>query len=82
MLGEGPISTGVQEWLNENGGEGWYPVHYALIVGIQRINQDGSITTGTMFSAPVSQANYVTDGLLMKAEELAACAQASSERDE
>jgi hypothetical protein len=65
------IRAGIQQVLDEDGG-GWRTAHYVVAVGLERI-VDGEIETAAWLYAEPNQPNYITDGLLLKAEELHHC---------
>ena len=62
------IRTGLQTFLDKYG-DGWGVAHYVVAVGLERI-KDGEIETASWLYAEPSQPAYVTEGLLLKAEEL------------
>lgn len=45
--------------------EGWSVAHYATMVGIDRVSDDGTVETATFVHAPDGQADYMTGGLLI-----------------
>jgi hypothetical protein len=49
---------------------GWRVSHYVCVIGLDLINSDGQIETSAALYHPDGQADYVTDGLLGKADEL------------
>lgn len=65
------IREGVQQFLDEHS-DGWSVAHYVLAVGLERV-VDGEIETAAWMYADPSQPTYVTEGLLLKAEELQHC---------
>ncbi len=65
------IRAGIQTVLDEDTG-GWRVAHYVVAVGLERIC-DGEVETAAWLYAEPSQPTYVTEGLLIKAEELQHC---------
>lgn len=65
-----PIRDGIQAALDSCDG-GFQVAHWVVIVGCERINGGELEVATSMFSDPM-QAEYITDGLLMKAHELQA----------
>lgn len=71
------IRTGIQHVLDEDGG-GWRAAHYVVCVGLERI-VDGEIETAAWLYAEPSQPTYITEGLLLKADELQHCVMSEDE---
>lgn len=46
---------------------GYLVVHYAVVVGLTRVNDDGTVETGVTVMTPAGQARYITDGLIWSA---------------
>lgn len=65
------VRDGIQHLLDETA-EGWRVAHYVVAVGLERINE-GDIETATWLYTEPNQPNYVTEGLLLKADELQHC---------
>lgn len=57
------------EWAN-NGG--WLVAHFVAAIGLYRANEDGSVQTFQIVASPLGQADYITDGLLLKAPDVLA----------
>jgi hypothetical protein len=72
------VRDALQVHVNETGAEvsngGWLVAHYVAVIGLYRVNDDGSTETLSAVTAPQAQAEYITDGLLMRAPELLAAA--------
>ena len=60
------------QYLLDCEGDGYQLAHYVLAVGLQRMDQTGSITSTAWLVAPAEQADYITAGLLDSAEEMRA----------
>lgn len=71
-----PVRDALQVHVNEVGAAagngGWLVVHYVVVAGLMRVNADGSTEARPVVSAPMAQADYVTDGLLLRAPNLLA----------
>lgn len=65
------IRAGIQQVLDDDE-TGWRVAHYVVAVGLERIT-DGDIETASWLYAEPCQPSYVTEGLLLKAEELQHC---------
>lgn len=63
-----PIKAAIQEWLDTDG-DGWQITHFAVVMGLERI-RDGVWENAPFLYSPQLQPDYVTDGLLVKADEL------------
>lgn len=46
---------------------GYLVVHYAVVVGLTRVNDDGTTETGVTVMTPAGQPRYITDGLIWSA---------------
>lgn len=55
-------------------------VHYVAIIGLYRANEDG--TVGTNVVVAPGQADYITDGQLLKSDEVLAEERATAEEDD
>ena len=70
------IRDALQVHVNEVGADagngGWLVAHYVIVAGLFRVNADGTTETLPVVSAPLCQADYITDGLLMRAPQLLA----------
>ena len=73
------VRDALQVHLNEAGAAvgngGWFVAHYIAVMGLTRINPDGSVETCAVITAPNQQADYVSDGLLSAAPPLLAACQ-------
>lgn len=58
------------QYLLDCEGDGWQMCHYVVCVGLQRMDQTGEITTTSWIAVPHEQADYITDGLIMSAEDM------------
>lgn len=45
-------------------GDGWHLAHYAVVMGIQKLDSDGTVTNASWIASPVDQADYITEGLI------------------
>jgi hypothetical protein len=63
-----PIRAAIQAWLDDDG-DGWQVSHFAVVMGLDRF-QDGDFEDASFLYAPPMQADYVTNGLVIKAGEL------------
>ena len=48
----------------ENGDDGWLLDHYIVVMGVQRIDSNGKVSSSSCMTFPEDQAYYVTMGLL------------------
>jgi hypothetical protein len=81
------VRQSLQVHVNEAGADagsgGWLVAHYVVVAGLYRVNEDGSTETRPVVTAPLEQADYITDGLLARAPELlAACEDCEDEDSE
>jgi hypothetical protein len=60
------------QYLLDCEGDGYQLCHYVVAVGIQRMDQTGSIASTSWLAIPSEQADYITQGLLDSAEEMRA----------
>lgn len=44
--------------------------HFVVILGLEKIGEDGDVLTSAWLTAPIGQPDYVTDGLITAAQEL------------
>ncbi|MGB5794438.1 MAG: hypothetical protein WBH51_01450 [Mycolicibacter algericus] len=51
---------------------GWRVSHYVAVIGVDRIGEDGEVETDAAVYHAAGQADYITNGLLGKADELMA----------
>lgn len=63
-----PIREAIQAWLDTDC-DGWTVSHLAVIMGLERVH-DGTFENASFLYAPPLQADYITNGLVMKADEL------------
>lgn len=56
-------------------GDGWMLNHYAVVMGLQKMDAVGKLSNTAWVIAPMDQADYVTDGLISCAEEMRAAAE-------
>ena len=60
------------QYLLDCEGDGWQLAHYAVALGLERMDQTGVVSSTTWVAAPADQPDYVTDGLLSAAEDMRA----------
>jgi len=58
----------------DSAGDGYQLAHYVVVMGIQKMNPEGHVTSSAWLAHPIDQADYITDGLLNTAEEMRAAA--------
>lgn len=63
-----PIREAIQAWLDSDN-DGWTCSHFAVVMGLERV-RDGEWEHVAYLYSPPLQPEYVTDGLVMKADEL------------
>lgn len=63
-----PIREAIQTWLDSDA-DGWQVSHFAVVMGLERFT-DGDFESASFLYAPPMQADYVTNGLVIKADEL------------
>lgn len=73
------ITAALQDAIDHNAA-GWRVSHYVAVVGLDRINSDGQVETSAAIYHPDGQADYITNGLLLKADHL--LAECDDEEDE
>lgn len=56
------------QYLLDCEGDGWQLAHYCVVLGIQKIGEDGHIQNASWIAVPIDQADYITDGLIESAE--------------
>jgi hypothetical protein len=70
------VRQALQVHVNEAGAEvnngGWLVAHYVAVVGLFRVDQDGTAQTRPILVPMPDQAAYVTNGLLGEAPDLLA----------
>lgn len=68
------IAAAIQSLLDREG-DGWHLRDWVVVVGLERINAAGEVETTPWMSAPVSQPDWVTDGLIAAGEDMRANAE-------
>ena len=58
------LRAALQELLDVENDEGWLLDHYVVVMGVQKIDSDGKVTSASWMTAPEDQADYITAGLL------------------
>ncbi len=58
------LRVALQELLDVENSEGWLLDHYVVVMGVQKIDLDGKVTSASWLTAPEDQADYITAGLL------------------
>lgn len=58
------LRAALQEVLDNEDSEGWLLDHYVVVMGLQKIDSDGKVTSISWMTAPEDQADYITTGLL------------------
>jgi hypothetical protein len=58
------LRVALQELLDVENSEGWLLDHYVVVMGVQKIDSDGKVTSASWLTAPEDQGDYVTMGLL------------------
>lgn len=69
MSPQDKIGKALQELLDSEG-DGWHMSHFVVVLGLEKIGEDGEVTTSAWLTAPLSQPDYVTDGLIATAVDL------------
>jgi hypothetical protein len=68
------VRDALQVHVNEVGADagngGWLVAHWVAVMGLYRINEDGTTETRPVLTAPLEQADYITDGLVAQVPEL------------
>jgi hypothetical protein len=59
-----PVREAIQTILDACG-DGWTLDSYCVVMGLERVNSAGEIETTPWWTAPSSQAEWVTDGLII-----------------
>lgn len=57
------LSVAIQDVLDAEG-DGWTLSHYIVVMGIERMNSEGSVDSAAWIAKPAEQPEYVTDGLI------------------
>ena len=58
------LRAALQEVLDNEDSEGWLLDHYVVVMGLQKIDSEGRVTSISWMTAPEDQADYITAGLL------------------
>jgi hypothetical protein len=66
------LRIAVQAVLDTESGEGWILDHYVVVMGMQKIDSEGNVSSASWVTAPRDQADYVTAGLLDSATDMQA----------
>ncbi len=69
------------QYLLDCEGDGWQLNHYAIALGLNRLDSDGNVASTVWVTSPVDQPDYVTDGLITAAEDMRACASVAEDDD-
>jgi hypothetical protein len=75
------IRAALQALLDKETGDGWLLDHYVVVMGVQKIDSDGKVTSSSWMTAPEDQADYITTGLLDSAAGMQADATEEIEDD-
>lgn len=75
------IRAALQALLDAETGDGWLLDHYVVVMGVQKIDSDGKVTSASWMTAPEDQADYITTGLLDSAAAMRADATEEIEDD-
>jgi len=67
------------QYLLDCEGDAYQLVHHVTILGLQRMDSSGRIEATSWILIPAEQPDYVTDGLLLAAEEQRTCIEESDE---
>ena len=67
-----PVAAAVQSVLDTYG-DGWSLAHYVVCIGLERVTADGEVESTPFWLAQPGQAEYVSDGLLRRVDEIRAC---------
>lgn len=66
------LRAALQALLDNENDEGWLLDHYVVVMGVQKIDSDGRVSSASWMTAPEDQADYVTAGLLDSAANIQA----------
>lgn len=67
------LRAALQELLDAEGDEqGWLLDHYVVVMGIQKIDSNGKVSSSSCMTVPDDQADYITAGLLDSAVDMQA----------
>jgi len=67
------IRAALQKLVNEDA-EGWAVAQFVVVMGLERIAEDGSIEGTAWYWQPADQADWITGGLLDAAQDIRASA--------
>lgn len=62
------LRAAIQAWLDSQG-DGWTLAQCVIVMGLERVTDDGVESTPWLW-APPDQPEWITDGLLIAAEQL------------
>lgn len=58
--------------LLDHEGDGWQLSHYTVILGLERMDSAGALSSTTWMVVPTDQPDYITDGLVSTAWDMRA----------
>lgn len=58
------LRVALQVILDSEDNEGWLLNHYVVVMGVQKIDSDGRLSSASWMTAPEDQADYITAGLI------------------
>lgn len=64
-----PLRAAIQQLLDDHG-DGWAVADYIVVMGLERVGSDGELETMPWWTAPHSQASWVTDGLIVALDDM------------
>lgn len=67
------------QYLLDCEGDGYQLAHYAVVMGLQKMDSSGVVSNTTWMAVPQDQPDYVTDGLVQAAEDMRATAESEDE---
>lgn len=67
MTAHEQFRAALQTLIDAENSEGWLLDHYVVVMGVQKMNSDGKVNSGSWMTVPDDQADYVTMGLLNSA---------------
>lgn len=73
------VRNALQYLLDAEDSEGWQLDHFIVCMGLTRMDQTGAITSTAWMAIPAEQPDYITDGLLLTAEDMRAGAVVSDD---
>lgn len=65
------LRTALQNLLDSEG-DGWQLSHYTVVLGLERMDSSGQLSSTTWMIVPHDQPDYITDGLVHAAEDMRA----------